>query len=116
MSMSEKARKELAYTIGIQAYIWGYPVVINETSRIGMAGGDEVVPSKLRGPLNTLVHAKELLTPEFEDVQPPNNDTLYTTAWLDLRDGPMVLRVPDMAGRFYTYQLVDVPIRTTSPT
>lgn len=115
--MSERARNELAYTIGIQAYIWGYPVVINETrSRIGMAGGYEVVPSRLRGPLNTLVHAKELLTPEFEDVQPPNNDTLYTTAWLDLRDGPMVLRVPDMAGRFYTYQLVDVPIRTTSPT
>lgn len=45
-----------------------------------MAGGFEIVPHKLRGPLNTLVHAKELLIPDFEDVQSPNNDTLYTTA------------------------------------
>ena len=106
--MSENAREELAYGIGIQAYVWGYPVVINETrSRVGMAGGFEIVPHKLRGPLNTLVHAKELLTPDFEDVQSPNNDTLYTTAWLDLRDGPVVLHVPDMGGRFYTYQFID---------
>lgn len=106
--MSEQAREELAYAIGVQAYVWGYPVVINETrSRIGMAGGVEIVPHKLRGPLNTLIHAKELLTPDFEDVQSPNNDTLYTTAWLDLRDEPLVLHVPDMAGRFYTYQFVD---------
>ena len=106
--MSKQAREELAYAIGVQAYIWGYPVVINETrSRVGMAGGCEIVPAKLRGPLNTLVHAKQLLTPDFEDVQSPNNDTLYTTAWLDLRDEPLVLHVPDMAGRFYTYQFVD---------
>lgn len=106
--MSDSAREELAFAIGVQAYIWGYPVVINETrSRVGMAGGFEIVPHKLRGPLNTLVHAKDLLTPDFEDVQSPNNDTLYTTAWLDLRDEPLVLHVPDMAGRFYTYQFVD---------
>ena len=106
--MSEQQREELANAIGVVAYVWGYPAVINETrSRVGMAGSLEIVPHMLRGPLNTLVSAKELLTPDFEDVQSPNNDTLYTTAWLDLRDEPLVLHVPDMAGRFYTYQFVD---------
>ena len=104
---TEKAREQMAYAIGIQAYIWGFPVVINEHSRLNMGGSKEIIPHKLRGPLNTLVHAKELLTPEFEDVQSPNNDTLYTTFWLDLRAEPLILHVPDMAGRFYTYQFVD---------
>lgn len=106
--MSEQQREELAYAIGVQAYIWGYPVVINENrSRVGMAGGTEIIPHMLRAPLNTFVHAKELLTPDFEDVQSPNNDTLYTTAWLDLRDEPMVMHVPNMNGRYYTYQFLD---------
>jgi hypothetical protein len=74
--MTDNAREELAYAIGVQAYVWGYPVVINERrSRVGMASSTEIIPHMLRGPLNTFVSAKELLTPDFEDVQSPNNDT-----------------------------------------
>lgn len=36
-----------------------------------------------------------------------NHDTLLTVGWLDLRDGPQILHVPDMAGRYYSVQLND---------
>ncbi len=36
-----------------------------------------------------------------------NRDTLYTLGWLDLRGGPQMLHVPDMAGRYYSVQLTD---------
>jgi len=36
-----------------------------------------------------------------------NRDTLATVGWLDLRKGPQVLHVPDMAGRYYSVQLTD---------
>ncbi|MDE3111598.1 MAG: DUF1254 domain-containing protein [Chloroflexota bacterium] len=36
-----------------------------------------------------------------------NHDTLLTAGWLDLRKGPQVLHVPDMAGRYYSVQLTD---------
>jgi hypothetical protein len=36
-----------------------------------------------------------------------NRDTLYVCGWLDLRKGPLVLRVPDMAGRYYSVQCTD---------
>src|SRR6516225_4342516 len=36
-----------------------------------------------------------------------NRDTLLTVGWLDLRRGPRVLHVPDMAGRYYCVQLTD---------
>lgn len=37
----------------------------------------------------------------------PNNDTLYSSAWLDLADGPLVLSVPDTAGRYYVMPFMD---------
>jgi hypothetical protein len=37
-----------------------------------------------------------------------NRDTLLTVGCLDLKEGPQVLRVPDMAGRYYSVQLTDL--------
>jgi hypothetical protein len=36
-----------------------------------------------------------------------NRDTLPVVGWLDLRKGPQVLHVPDMAGRYYSVQFTD---------
>jgi hypothetical protein len=36
-----------------------------------------------------------------------NRDTLPTVGWLDLRKGPQILHVPDMAGRYYSVQFTD---------
>ncbi len=42
-----------------------------------------------------------------------NHDTLLTVGWLDLRKGPQIMRVPDMAGRYYSVQFND-PSRNTN--
>jgi hypothetical protein len=64
-------------------------------------------------PINTLATAPASI---FADpLHPPasatklattgvNHDTLATAGVLDLRDGPRVLHVPDMAGRYYSVQ------------
>lgn len=36
-----------------------------------------------------------------------NRDTLMTGGWLDLRNGPLVLHVPDMSDRYYSVQFTD---------
>lgn len=36
-----------------------------------------------------------------------NRDTLYVCGWLDLSKGPLILRVPDMAGRYYSVQFTN---------
>src|SRR4029450_13077218 len=38
---------------------------------------------------------------------PPNNDPLYVIAMLDVRQGPVVLHVPDTQDRYYVLQFVD---------
>src|SRR5262252_7931767 len=42
-----------------------------------------------------------------------NRDTLYVCGWLDLSKGPLVLHVPDMAGRYYSVQFTD-PLKNTN--
>ena len=56
---------------------------------------------------NVLVHARELLGSGRSKVVTPNNDTLYVNTWLDLRQGPLVIEVPDTAGRYYVLGLLD---------
>ncbi len=42
-----------------------------------------------------------------------NHDTLLTVGWLDLREGPQVLHVPDMNDRYYSVQFTD-PSKNTN--
>ncbi len=67
-------------------------------------------------PLNTIHAAPQSL---FADpLHPPasasrlattgvNRDTLMAAGWLDLRQGPLLLHVPDMDDRYYSVQLTD---------
>ena len=52
-------------------------------------------------PLNPPASASKLATTGV------NRDTLLTVGWLDLNKGPQILRVPDMAGRYYSVQFTD---------
>ena len=37
----------------------------------------------------------------------PNNDTLYSRAWVYLKDEPVILSVPAIPDRYYTMEIVD---------
>ena len=37
----------------------------------------------------------------------PNNDTLYSRAWVYLKDEPVILKVPEISDRYYTMEIVD---------
>lgn len=70
----------------------------------GPAGED---PADTRRWCNVFVLARELLGSGRSKVATPNNDTLYVNTWLDLRQGPLVIEVPDTAGRYYVLGLLD---------
>jgi hypothetical protein len=68
-------------------------------------------------PINTLyTQPQQLFADPFASLPPgssrlmsygTNRDTLYVCGWLDLRSGPLVLHVPDMADRYYSVQFTD---------
>ena len=58
-------------------------------------------------PLHAPVSASKLMTTGV------NRDTLPTIGWLDLRNGPLILHVPAMTGRYYSVQFTDPSKNTT---
>jgi hypothetical protein len=111
----EQAKAQQAYALGVQAYIWGYPMVVMQKSRDAMTKGGEVpvTPDQfnksglLFAPVNQVATAWGMLGPKFSAVQSGNSDTQYSVTWYDVSDGPYILHIPKSNGRYYTYQFID---------
>lgn len=98
----------------IQAMVYAWPLYEMQRMRAatsprkvaghGFAG--DAPESSLRW-CNVFIHERELLVAGKSRVVMPNNDTLYTNAWLDLSDGPLVLDLPDMGERYHVLGLLD---------
>lgn len=92
--------------IATLAYIWGYPLVIKKRFT-DFSTSPNVPTGSTRGPVNTLIHARDLVNASFTDVVRPNIDTLYSLAYLDLKKESIVLQVPPISNRYYVLQFTD---------
>lgn len=57
--------------------------------------------------VNQFTHTHRKLGPDDREVVSPNNDTVYSNAWLDLSHGPVLIDTPDMGERYWTLGLLD---------
>jgi hypothetical protein len=88
-----------ARQLGIEAYIYGYPLVTMEYTRRSLT--NVAAPRGSLAPVGQFARLRQYPTPADKQVTAPNADTLYTLAWLDLAAEPWVLGIPDMKGRYY---------------
>ena len=95
---------EQARAIAVDAYLYGYPLVTMELTRRVMTNAAEAAAG--HAPMNRFANVRRFVNPESKVVIRPNTDTLYSTAWLDLSAGPMVLSLPDTKGRYYLMQVM----------
>jgi hypothetical protein len=91
-----------AAIIAAQAYIYGYPILAIQRVQ------------SLLGPLNVInlntSFANADAAPFWKAIgggSRPNVNVLYSLASLDLSDGPVVLSIPNMGDRYYSFQLTD---------
>jgi hypothetical protein len=103
-SFSPEAKEELAYATGIQAFVYSYPLLHVNRFR-HMFNSPE--SATFRGPANHLNHSRKLASSQQATAASPNNDTLYTLAFLDLSEQPVRIDTPQMGDRYYTIQLAD---------
>lgn len=107
-------QEEYAYTLGLQAYVYGFPwVYLAQLRWLWSTPGGKAVVEELGlelpyAPINHFFHAPELATPANQTGGAPNTDTLYSTAWLDLSEGPIVLGVPAVTDRYYCVQMASI--------
>ncbi|HLA85888.1 MAG TPA: DUF1254 domain-containing protein [Thermoguttaceae bacterium] len=96
---------EETQAIGIDAYVYGYPLVTMEMTRRAMTNVEK--PEGKFAPMGQFAKLREYPTPADKQVTAPNADTLYTLAWLDLAKEPWVLSLPDVQGRYYLFPMLD---------
>jgi hypothetical protein len=90
--------------LAAEAYVYGFPLIfdLHEVARCAYEGLGSLAPA----PFNSFGHASKLAGPDERFVS-VNNDTIYSIAQVDVSGGPVLLRVPDTADRYYVLQFVD---------
>lgn len=84
---------------GAEAYLYGYPLVIVDVTRIQAASSV--------GPENELRRVRQFPDARFKGVVRPNVDTLYTTAFIDMTQGPWVFEMAPNEQRYEVMPFMD---------
>jgi hypothetical protein len=85
--------------LALDAYIYGYPLVLTEVTKTIMLANGACI--------NQFLQERVFPDPRYTTIVRPNGDTLYTMAWLDLSREPVVLSLPDTHNRYYLMELLD---------
>lgn len=98
-----------------EAWLYALPLIEIATTRArGQALGHA---------MGVFSHVRNLATPKHRAVTTPNNDTLYSTAQVDLSAGPVTITLPGTGERYFSLALMDaysnnfavLGTRTTGP-
>lgn len=105
-----QAREELAYAYALQAYVFTFPLTITERERALRERLAGPLPNVPAAPINQLGHMTHLAGAKGELPYSPNTDTVYTGVGLDLSQGPIILRMPQIRDRYVSVQVADAYI------
>lgn len=86
-------------SIALEAYIYTVPLVIMNNFRFNRTAGKR---------MNVFLHARKLLNHRSRAITAPNNDTLYSDAWLDLTQGPVTITIPSTSHRYFSLAFMDM--------
>ena len=94
-------------TLSYEATLYFHPLVTMDFTRL-QAINSAPGTNPGTGPPNEFHHLRAFPTADFRTVVRPNFDTLYSSAWLDLTAGPVILHTPDTDDRYYMLPLLDM--------
>jgi DNA sulfur modification protein DndE len=95
-----------SYSLALQAATYADPIVIMYLLRYN----DSVGPKPKAAP-NSLWRMENITTPQLAEEEGyvlPNTSTVYGFGFLDLRQEPVILTLPDSDGRYYMVETVDM--------
>ena len=94
-----------AYSLGLQAVVYGYATV--PLYRLLIERTQDTASPQFLG-FNRFRHGRRPATPTDRAVAMPEVDILRSEAWLDLSQEPLVFTVPDTGGRAYSASFQDL--------
>jgi hypothetical protein len=82
-----------AFQTAFDGYLTGYPLIVLDAARRRHPGGP-----------NRFVHVQP---GEAIGLRSPNPHVVYSSAWLDLRNGPVVISLPELHARHVVMPMID---------
>lgn len=104
---AEALTLEEAQEIAVDAYIYGYPLVTTEITRLAFTNTVKPDPRTLQAPLNQIVNQPEYPPANYKGVTAPNADTLYSAGFIDVSQEPIVFSYPNMGKRYFLFPIYD---------
>ncbi len=87
-----------------EAYIYGLQQAVFYETRYVYT---QLETSSVYAGLNRLNWSREPITPSFSEVVTPNATTLYGAGFFELSDEPLVVEIPAIQDRYYSFQTMD---------
>ncbi|MGW8357632.1 DUF1254 domain-containing protein [Streptomyces wedmorensis] len=101
--MTDESMEKLA----TEAWLYGYPLVTAAVTKGNMTAVPARDDARRKAPVNQFCYVRTTPDASFTEVVSPNADTLYSSAWLDLSDQPLVLTLPEFGDRFWMVPILD---------
>lgn len=94
-----------AYEVGLQAYVYGLPLLVTDATYQTMTSVD--VSQGAFGPANQFNNVRSPNSASSTAVVAPGATSLSSIAWVDLQGEPQVLHVPEVTGHSFVLALLD---------
>src|SRR5262245_32401146 len=107
MAATGAVSEEEAHAIGVNTYLYFYPIVTMDVTRKQLTN-ETPGSASIGGPMNRFANIGAFPAADMKAVVRPNFDTLYSSGWLDLTKEPMVVSAPDTDGRYYLLPMLDM--------
>ncbi|MBP9841878.1 MAG: DUF1254 domain-containing protein [Simkaniaceae bacterium] len=102
----QTAEEKWNYTLALQAATWGAPLVMMYTLRY-----HDVLSADAKNSPNSLLRIPQVIDPQSTRrilYPSPNVNVIYGFGFMDLRQEPVVVEVPDSNGLYYMVEIVDM--------
>jgi len=107
MTSNAAMTQAAANKAAIDAYTYGFSIVLMDVTREQATNVAKPTIANA-APVGQFSNIPGFPPPDNHTVVAPNADTLYSAAWVDLSQQPMVLHVPDYKGRYFLMPMLDM--------
>ena len=106
--LADDAREAIAYLMGMQSYVYGYPLVMMDVTREVLTAASAPNADGTAAPINQLAKMPHYVSPDFKNVVRISLNSLWTTGWLDLDKEPIVLSAPNTKDRYFVFSVMNM--------
>jgi len=104
--LSDDVREEVSYVYGMEAYVFGFPLVIMDVTRAVTTAASE--SGQYSAPINQFARMRTYVDPDFKNVVRISRNSLWSFAFLDLEKEPFVYSQPNTRGRYIVMQVLNM--------